>query len=67
MNDSGMVLLYASDKLYQAELVRDLLAENGIESELLNKIDSLFLIGEAEVYVDPEDEERAKHLISEIR
>lgn len=62
-----MVLLFSSNKLYQVELVREVLMENGIESEIMNKIDSLFPVGEAEVFVSKADEDRARHLISEVR
>lgn len=49
-----------------AEMVKDILKENHIEAILLNKQDSLYLFGEIEVYVKPENVIRAKHLIKDI-
>ncbi len=62
-----MVLVFSSDKLYQVELAREILEENGIESEVMNKIDSLLPLGEAELYVNESDAEKALLIINEVR
>jgi hypothetical protein len=65
--ENEMVLVFSSDKLYQVELAREILEENGIESEVLNKIDSLLPLGEAELYVNESDAEKALLIINEVR
>lgn len=59
-------LIYATQKLYQAEMVKDILEDNDMEVVLMNKQDSFYLFGEIELYVRPEDVIRAKFLIKEI-
>jgi hypothetical protein len=65
--ENEMVLVFSSDKLYQVELAREILEENGIESEVMNKIDSLLPLGEAELYVNESDAEKALLIINEVR
>jgi hypothetical protein len=54
------VKIYASDQLYQAKLAEDVLKQNGIESHIVNKPDSVLpTIGEAALYTLPEKAEQA--------
>ncbi len=54
------------DRIYQAELCKDILEKNGIEAFIINARDSLFLIGEIELYVKDAEEAKAKALIDEF-
>jgi len=58
----GKVLLYSTNRQYQAELLRNLLADNNIHCFIINKKDSAYLFGDIELYVNPEDFMRAKLL-----
>jgi hypothetical protein len=60
------VVVYTSDKAYQIELLKELLAEHGIESFSINKQDSSYLFGEIELYVNNDDVIPAKRLISKF-
>ena len=59
-------LIFATGTLYKAEIVKDILEDNEIEAVLLNKQDSLYLFGDIEVYVKPDDVIRAKFLIKDV-
>jgi hypothetical protein len=59
-------VVYYCGKQYRAEMVVGLLKENSIDAILLNKQDSLYLFGDVEVYVKPEDVIRAKHIIKTV-
>jgi hypothetical protein len=54
------------DRIYQAELCKDILLRNGIEAYIINARDSLFLIGDIELYVKNSEESKAKALIDEF-
>ncbi len=54
------------DKIHQAELRKDILEENDIESVIINEKDSLFLLGEIELYVKNKDKSKANALIDEF-
>jgi len=60
-------LVFSTDLLYKAEMVKDILEDNGLEAVVLNKQDSVYRIGEIEVYTRPNDIIRAKFLIKEIK
>lgn len=63
MEEKKFEQVYSAGKLYEAELIVGLLAENGVEATIINKRDREFLIGDVEVYVAEEDAERAKEII----
>jgi hypothetical protein len=63
---SDWKLIYATGKLYLAEIAKDILEEEGIEVVLLNKQDSVYLFGDIELLVKPDDVLRAKFLLKEI-
>ncbi len=56
-------LIYSSNQLYKTELMKQLLAENGIQSIVVNKKDSAYLFGEVELYVSVEDAFQARQII----
>ena len=57
------IKVYEAGKPYEAELIVGLLSNNGIEAAIINKRDSQYLFGEAEVHVAAEDAEMAKEII----
>mgnify|MGYP003564489060 CR=1 FL=1 len=59
----GKVLIYSTDKIYQADLLMQVLADNGIKAFSINKKDSDYLFGFIEVYVNHDDAIRAKSLV----
>lgn len=57
------VLIFETDKDFEAELIKGMLNEHDIDAFVMKKQDSLYLIGNFELYVMPEDAMRAKTLI----
>ena len=51
-------------KAFEAEIVKQMLEENGVAAVLLNKQDSSYLFGKIELYVKQEDEAIANVLIN---
>lgn len=64
--EKNMVLVYTSVQVYEAELLRQMLADHQIHVFLLNKQDSAYKIGDIELYVQRDDTIRAKRLIEEF-
>jgi hypothetical protein len=60
------VKIQTFDRVHQAELRKDILEKNDIPSVIINEKDSLFLIGEIELYVRNFDEAKARELIDEF-
>ena len=60
------VKIQTFQRLHQAELRKNILEENDIPSVIINEKDSLFLLGEIELYVKKFDEAKAKELIDEF-
>jgi hypothetical protein len=60
------VKIQTFDRIHQAELRKDILEKNEIPSVIINEKDSLFLIGEIELYVRIFDEAKARELIDEF-
>lgn len=58
-------IVYTTNQGYQAEMIKDILENNDIEAILLNKQDSLYLFGEIEIYVHPEQVIRSLNLIKQ--
>lgn len=58
--------IFSTNQLYMAEMVKDILLDNDIEAILLNQQDSLYLFGDIEVKVRPDDVIKAKFLIKEV-
>lgn len=63
--DIDWALFYTSNKMYEIEILKGLLLENNIESYIMNKQDSLYLLGEIELYVPFDDILKAKIILSE--
>ena len=62
--EKGWVKIVTYTKSVEAEIVRQMLDENGIAAVVLNKQDSSYLFGKIEIYVNEQDEETAKGLIN---
>jgi hypothetical protein len=60
------VTLITSNKSYQLNIIEGRLSENGIQSVIINKIDSSYLnFGEAELNIKESDFERAKEILKD--
>jgi len=66
--EDNWVLVYETPEPYRAEMAKQLLESNNIEAVVVDKRDSSFLsFGKAELYVNKEDEGRAKSFIKEFK
>lgn len=63
----GWTCVYTSDKLHEAEFVTALLDTNNITSVIVNKQDSLYLLGYIEVYVPVENAFIASQIINNLK
>ena len=61
------VAIYSTNQLYEAEMAKDMLADNEIECVIMNKQDSTYRFGEIEVCVPTEEVFKAKQLIIEFK
>lgn len=59
-------VIYTTNKLYEAEMIRNILADNDIECVIMNKQDSNYGFGDIEVCVPVENILTAKQLILEF-
>lgn len=66
MSDDFKVV-FTAGKLYNAEMVKDVLENAGVEATIMNKKDSAYQFGDIEVYVSKADYARAKEIIAEVR
>lgn len=64
--ESDRIVVYTTNKMYQAEIVREILADHEIISFLINKMDSSYQFGDIEIYVDRDDVILSKKLIREF-
>lgn len=62
--ENGWVKIRTYMKAYEAEIVKQMLEENGIAAVILNKQDSSYLFGKIELYVKQEEETFANVLIN---
>jgi len=51
--------------MYKVEIAQAILAENNINSVIVNKQDSSYFFGEIELHVNPDDAILAKQIINE--
>jgi len=64
--EKDWVIVYTTNKSYQAEIFREVLGDNGIESFVINKQDSSYKFGNIEVYVKRDHVLKAKMLVKEF-
>lgn len=60
-------VIYTTNKLYEAELVKEIMADNEVECIVMNKQDSAYMFGDIELMVPLADEVRANELILEFK
>ena len=65
MND--WIAVFETSQLYQAEMVKDILADNGVEAVVLNQQDSSYKFGDIRVMVREEAKKQAVEIIKSIR
>ena len=63
---TGRVTVYTTNKLFEAEMVRQFLSDRDVSSFILNKMDSAYHFGEIEILVSRDDVIRAKKLIEDF-
>lgn len=64
--DKNWTKIYSTGQVYLAEIYKSVLIEKGIECILINKQDSSYLFGEAELYVRVEKAFEAKQMIIKL-
>ncbi|OFX18919.1 MAG: hypothetical protein A2033_12290 [Bacteroidetes bacterium GWA2_31_9] len=65
--DSNWVKVYSFSKMHLALIAKEVLADNDIESNILNKQDSSYVvIGDIEIYVQSEDFDKALEILKTI-
>ena len=63
--NSDWVVVYSSNDIFKAEIIKHMLLSNNIEAILMNQKDSSYHFGVAKVYTKKDDIEKAKKFISE--
>lgn len=64
---NNWISVFETEQLYQAEMVKDILQENGIEAVVLNQKDSSYnTFGEIKVMVRQEEKTQAEEIIKTI-
>jgi hypothetical protein len=66
MSRDNWVKVFSSSKSYLVEITKSVLEEEGIESVIINQIDSAYLFGESDLFVKNEDALTALQIISKI-
>jgi hypothetical protein len=64
--EKDWVVVYTTNKIYQAEIFRELLGDHEIDSIIINKQDSSCKFGNIEVYVRRNNILKAKMLVKEF-
>ena len=65
--EKNWVLIYSTGKAFEAELLKDVLGNNDIISDIINKQDSSYLFGDIEVFVQKENEEKARAIVKDFK
>lgn len=63
----GWTQIYAGTRIEEIDFFKELLQENNIVAVIVNKQDSIYLIGEIELYVPVEDAFNANQIINKFR
>ncbi|OFX44994.1 MAG: hypothetical protein A2046_14985 [Bacteroidetes bacterium GWA2_30_7] len=65
--DSNWVKVYSFSKMHLALIAKEILTENNIESYIMNKQDSSYVVlGDIEIYVKSEDFDKALEILKNI-
>ncbi|MCB0599683.1 MAG: DUF2007 domain-containing protein [Saprospiraceae bacterium] len=65
--EESWISVFRSGEVYQAEIIKQKLEENGIHAVMINKHDSALPIGEAIVIVEASEKEKALKLLADHR
>jgi hypothetical protein len=66
--EKGWVKVYMTGEAYKAEIARELLENNAIQSVVLNQKDSSYIsFGDIEVYVNETDESLALQILKDLK
>jgi len=65
--NNDWILIYSTNKLYEAEILKEYLADNELEVVVMNKQDSFYLFGDIEVYCSPDDVMKARLLVEKFK
>lgn len=66
MSQTKWSILKASNQVFELEMMKGFLLENGIDAVVMNKQDSSYqLFGEGELLVKEEDVQRAEELLNQ--
>ncbi|MBN1142865.1 MAG: DUF2007 domain-containing protein [Bacteroidales bacterium] len=60
------MVAFTADRQYLAEIAVNILGDAGIDSYIVNKTDSVLLVGDIEVYVKQDMLIKAKHLLKDL-
>ncbi len=60
---TGWIEIYSTNQEFQATMVQELLQNKGIASTVLNRKDSMYLIGDILIMVEEKDVEASKQII----
>jgi hypothetical protein len=60
---TGWIEIYNTNQEFQATMVQELLQNKGIASTVLNRKDSMYLIGDILIMVEEKDVEASKQII----
>jgi hypothetical protein len=63
----GWTMVHVAYQLHQVEFIKSVLESNNIYSVVVNKQDSVYLIGAIELYVRVEDAFNANQIIRDIQ
>ncbi len=64
--ENDWVKIYSSTHAYRVQILQAHLEEQGIVSVIMDKQDSVYKLGEEELFVRQEDEQAAQKILSEI-
>ncbi len=60
------VLVYTTNQVFEAEMIKQVLFDHGIQAFILNKMDSAYLFGDIEILVSRDDVINSKRLIEDF-
>lgn len=62
--EDNWINIFETDQLYQAELIKGVLCDNGIEAYILNQKDSSYvMLGSIKVMINEKDKDKAEEII----
>ena len=64
--EDDKVLVYTTNKVHLAEMLKQVLADNNIKAFSIDKRDSSYLFGDIEIYVNRDHVIRSKILINQF-